>query len=149
MSLKRSTTSRQKPEPLVDPVRSRIMRAVSRSHTGPEIKVRQMLHALGLRFRLHRKDLPGTPDIVLPKHRTVILVNGCFWHRHKGCSKATVPKTRVEFWSNKFAQNVARDLKSQNDLKRAGWSVLKLWQCQTEKDESLRKKLSDRFLKHQ
>ena len=121
------------------------MRAVRRAHTGPEIKVRQMLHALGLRFRLHLKDLAGTPDIVLPKYRTVIFVNGCFWHRHKACAKATTPKTRMEFWNKKFHDNIARDRRNERALRTAGWAVLKIWECQTAKPESIRKILSARF----
>jgi DNA mismatch endonuclease (patch repair protein) len=131
--------------PLVDPIRSDIMRAVRRAHTGPEIRVRQMLHALGLRFRLHRKDLAGTPDIVLPKHRTVIFVNGCFWHRHKGCAKATTPKVRQEFWNKKFEDNIKRDLRNEAALRRDGWTVLKLWQCEIENTDELCNKLIAHF----
>lgn len=134
------------PDSCVDPVRSDIMRAVKRSHTGPEIEVRRILHALGLRFRLHQKDLPGTPDIVLPKYQTAIFVNGCFWHRHNGCAKTTTPKTRLEFWTKKFNDNVARDRRNEKALRKDGWAVLKIWECQTAKPESLYKMLSARFL---
>jgi DNA mismatch endonuclease (patch repair protein) len=106
------------------------MASVRGKDTKPELELRRGLHRLGYRFRLHRKDLPGRPDIVLPKHRTVIFVNGCFWHRHDGCSKATTPKTRVEFWSTKFEQNVARDQRNVEDLEAAGWRVLVVWECE-------------------
>ena len=134
-----------KVEPPVDPIRSKIMRAVPRSHTNPEMKVRRMLHATGLRFRMHRKDLPGTPDIVLPKHRTAIFVNGCFWHRHRNCRKAAVPKTRMEFWNRKFADNVARDCRNAQMLRQSGWRVLTIWQCEVEKPKNLQGKLERSF----
>mgnify|MGYP000565422481 CR=1 FL=1 len=132
----------QKTDALVDAVRSRIMRAVRRSHTGPELLVRKLLHELGYRFRLQRRDLPGTPDIVLPKHRTVIFVHGCFWHRHKGCQKATMPKTRGEFWREKFNRNVSRDRYVERALVNEGWRVLTIWECETRQSETLRAKLS-------
>lgn len=91
--------------------RSSIMKRVGRENTKPELKVRAKLHVLGLRFRLHRRDLPGTPDIVLTKHRTVIFVHGCFWHRHLGCRYATTPKTRQEYWIPKFEANITRDVR--------------------------------------
>jgi DNA mismatch endonuclease (patch repair protein) len=96
------------------------MRAVRRADTGPERSVRKILHRLGFRFRLHRKYLPGTPDIVLPRHRTAIMVHGCFWHRHPGCSKATTPKTRIDFWEDKFRANVARDQRNTHSLEAVG-----------------------------
>lgn len=117
--------------PPVDPTRSRIMRAVRRAHTKPELIVRKALHGLGLRFRLQRRDLPGTPDVVLAKHRTAIFVHGCFWHRHGGCRMATMPKTRVEFWAEKFGRNVERDAKNERALTDAGWRVLTIWECET------------------
>jgi DNA mismatch endonuclease, patch repair protein len=131
--------------PAIDPVRSKIMRSVKRADTKPEIIVRQVLHALGLRFRLHRKGLPGTPDLVLPKHRTVIFVHGCFWHRHRECTKASTPKTRVEFWTTKFDQNLARDARNVLELERAGWSVLTVWECETRNVQALRAKMMDHF----
>jgi DNA mismatch endonuclease (patch repair protein) len=115
----------------IDPIRSRIMRAVRRTNTRPEMVVRCLLHSAGYRYRLHRKDLPGTPDIVMPRHRMVIFVHGCFWHRHAGCSKATTPKTRVTFWSTKFQQNQARDRRNNDELRSKGWRVLTIWECQT------------------
>lgn len=125
----------------VDPIRSKIMRSVGRSSTPPEIAVRRALHALGFRFRLHRKDLPGTPDIVLPKYKTAIFVHGCFWHRHDGCKKATVPKTRVSFWTAKFDQNIIRDRRNVDALTRSGWSVIQIWECETTDKDTLKSRL--------
>jgi DNA mismatch endonuclease (patch repair protein) len=129
----------------IDPLRSRVMRAVRRAHTVPEVMVRRLLHSLGLRFRLQRRGLPGTPDIVLPKHRTAIFVHGCFWHRHEGCSKATTPKTRAEFWQDKFERNVQRDREKEQALAKAGWRVLTIWECETRQAETLAEKLRATF----
>jgi DNA mismatch endonuclease (patch repair protein) len=129
----------------VDPVRSHIMRSVGRSSTKPELVVRRALHALGLRFRLHRKDLPGTPDIVLPRFKTVIFVHGCFWHRHDGCSKASTPKTRVEFWNTKFTENVARDGRNNALLQELGWRVLTIWECDAGRPVELKRMLATTF----
>ena len=117
--------------------RSDIMRAVKRADTAPEIIVRQVLHALGLRFRLHRRDLPGSPDIVLPRFRTVIFVHGCFWHRHPDCRYTTTPKTRQEYWLPKFAANIERDLRKEAQLQALGWRVLLVWECETKQREEL------------
>lgn len=105
------------------------MAGIRGSNTSPEIKVRRLLHRNGFRFRLHRKDLPGRPDLVLPRYRLCIFVHGCFWHRHPGCKYATNPKTREEFWRLKFSQNVARDLKNREKLLEQGWRVFELWEC--------------------
>lgn len=118
-------------DPLAGERRSALMRLVRRSDTTPEVVVRRLLHALGVRFRLHRKDLPGTPDIVLPGRRTVIFVHGCFWHRHEGCPKATSPITRRDFWAEKFAANIARDATKTAALEENGWKVLVVWECET------------------
>lgn len=107
------------------------MASVRSRNTGPEMVVRRVLHALGFRFRLHRRDLPGSPDIVLPKHNLAIFVHGCFWHRHPGCAKATEPKSRQEYWQPKFERNVERDRKAIADLVAANWRVLIIWQCET------------------
>lgn len=115
----------------IDPVRSRIMRAVGQKHTKPEMTVRRMLHALGYRFRVQRRELPGSPDIVLPKYKTAIFVHGCFWHRHSGCKNATTPKTRMPFWTEKFTRNVARDREKESALRVMGWQVLVVWECET------------------
>lgn len=126
-------------------VRSRIMRSVKREHTAPEIVVRKRLHAMGLRFRLHRKDLPGSPDIVLPKFKTVIFVNGCFWHRHPGCRLASMPKTSLEFWCAKFAANVKRDVQNSEKLCLMGWRVLTYWQCELRDADSLDERIKNDF----
>ena len=99
--------------------------------TEPEKRVRSLLHRMGYRFRLHDRTLPGRPDIVLRRYRTVIFVHGCFWHRHAGCRYAYSPKTRVEFWEGKFARNVVRDHDAQASLALAGWRVLTVWECET------------------
>lgn len=125
--------------------RSDIMRAVKRAHTKPEIIVRQALHALGLRFRLHRRDLPGSPDIVLPRLRTVIFVHGCFWHRHPGCRYATTPKSRQEYWLPKFEANVERDAGKEAQLRELGWRVAVIWECETKSLEALEARLRLEF----
>lgn len=111
--------------------RSRLMSRVRGKDTKPEMVVRRLVHRLGYRFRLHRRDLPGSPDLVFPGRRKVIFVHGCYWHRH-GCRKATTPRSNVTFWTEKFDRNVCRDLDNQRQLKRAGWEVLVIWQCETE-----------------
>jgi DNA mismatch endonuclease (patch repair protein) len=98
--------------------------------TRPEIRLRSLLHRAGYRFRLHARDLPGRPDIVLPRFRTVIFVNGCFWHRHPGCRGATTPSTRPEFWQAKFDGNVERDSRNHAALRASGWNVLVVWECE-------------------
>lgn len=120
--------------------RRRIMQAVGTKNTGPEMKVRRILHALGLRFRLHRKDLPGKPDIVLPRHRKVIFVHGCFWHAH-GCAKGQPPKSRPDYWLPKLARNVERDRTKKEQLESLGWQVLVLWQCEIKESEQLAARL--------
>jgi len=109
--------------------RAEIMRAVRSKHTAPEVCVRKAAHRLGLRFRLHAKYLPGTPDLVLPKWKTVIFVNGCFWHRHVDCKKTTTPITNVPFWEEKFSRNVERDANNYRKLTELGWRVVVIWQC--------------------
>lgn len=101
--------------------------------TSPEIKVRSMLHQMGFRFRLHVKSLPGQPDIVFPKHKKVVFVHGCFWHLHKGCRDGTIPKTDHEKWKAKLQRNVERDRNHIKELRRKGWQVLVLWECEIEK----------------
>lgn len=124
--------------------RSRIMRSVGTRNTGPELVVRSLLHRLGLRFSLHKRDLPGRPDIVLSKRKTVVFVNGCFWHGH-GCSKGHLPKSRLDFWGPKIARNRERDTESVKALRKSGWRVLTVWQCETKNVERLRKKLVRQF----
>jgi len=125
--------------------RSRVMGAVKGKNTAPEIEVRSILHRLGYRFRLHRKDLPGKPDIVLPKYKTVIFVHGCFWHRHPKCKYASMPATNVEFWTEKFSRNVDRDKRNIKDLKKLGWKVVVVWQCELKYKEKLERKLVDKL----
>ncbi len=110
--------------------RSWNMNRIRSKDTAPELTVRSLLHRNGFRFRLHVKDLPGKPDIVLPKYKTVIEVRGCFWHRHPGCKIATTPSTNTEFWQKKFTQNVARDKENEEKLKQLGWNVIVIWQCE-------------------
>lgn len=105
--------------------------------TQPEIAVRSMLHRMGYRFRLHREDLPGTPDIVLPKYDAAIFVHGCFWHRHEGCRFAYTPKSRVGFWENKFQKNVERDSRQRSELEESGWRVKVVWECEIKHSEDL------------
>ena len=110
--------------------RSRNMSAIKSKNTKPEIKVRKVLHSMGYRFRLHSKDLPGSPDIVLPKYKTVIFVHGCFWHRHENCKYASTPKTRQEFWEAKFRENINRDKLNQENLSSKGWKIIIVWECE-------------------
>lgn len=125
--------------------RSEIMRAVRRRDTEPELTVRRVAHSLGLRFRLHRPDLPGSPDIVFPKYRTCIFVHGCFWHRHQGCRRATTPKTRQHYWIPKFEQNRVRDSRVRAELEKAGWRVEVIWECETLDAFKLEQRLREIF----
>ncbi len=125
--------------------RSRNMSAIKSKNTKPEIKVRKVLHSMGYRFRLHSKDLPGSPDIVLPKYKTVIFVHGCFWHRHQNCKYASTPKTRQEFWNKKFNENINRDKINQENLSSKGWKIIIVWECETKNIENLRDKIIDVF----
>lgn len=106
------------------------MSRIKGKDTKPEIVVRALLHKMGYRFRLHRKDLPGKPDIILPKYKKIIFVHGCFWHRHKNCKFAYTPKSRVEFWENKFSRTIERDKLHQIQLKKKGWDVHVIWECE-------------------
>lgn len=121
--------------------RSWNMSRIRGKDTAIEVLVRSALFRRGYRFRKNVKDLPGKPDIVLPKYRTVIFVNGCFWHRHEGCRLAATPGTRTEFWKEKFEKNVANDIKHREQLETAGWKVIVLWECEIEKniDEVIKK----------
>jgi DNA mismatch endonuclease (patch repair protein) len=113
--------------------RSYNMSRIRSKDTKPEMLVRRFLHKNGFRYRLHVKDLPGKPDIVLPKYKTVIFVNGCFWHGHEGCKYYVVPKTRMEWWLNKINGNIANDAIAENLLKSAGWRVINIWECELKK----------------
>lgn len=118
--------------------RSRNMAAIKGRDTKPEMRVRSILHSLGYRYRLHRRDLPGKPDIVLPKYHTVIFVHGCFWHCHDCRWGNVIPKTRAEFWSDKRGGNVARDERHKAALEATGWKVVTIWECQSRSTEELR-----------
>jgi DNA mismatch endonuclease (patch repair protein) len=109
--------------------RSLIMARVRGKDTGPEMVVRRMVYAMGYRYRLHAKDLPGKPDLVFRGRRKVIFVHGCFWHRHAGCALARLPKSRVDFWVPKLEANRQRDARHKRDLAHAGWKVLTVWEC--------------------
>jgi DNA mismatch endonuclease (patch repair protein) len=117
-------------------LRSRIMAAVRSKHTRPELTVRSLLHRLGYRFRLHDRRLPGCPDIVLPKHRCIVLVNGCFWHQHPRCRRAKLPAANAEFWTPKLKGNRQRDLLNLRRLRRDGWRVAIVWECETMRGET-------------
>lgn len=125
--------------------RSWLMSRVPQKSSTPEMKVRRAAHSMGFRFRLHRRDLPGTPDIVFPKLKLVLFVHGCFWHRHVGCSKTSTPKTRADFWQAKFGRNVARDRENTIALKRLGWRVEIIWERETRIAEGLIARLSEIF----
>lgn len=121
------------------------MSAVRSVDSAPEVAVRRTLHRLGYRFRLHRKDLPGRPDITLPMHRAVIFVHGCFWHQHSGCPRARRPTSRRDYWEGKLDGNIERDRAVQADLERAGWRVVVIWECETRDREALARRLSGWF----
>src|SRR6478672_10099960 len=114
--------------------RSFNMSRIKSKNTKPEILVRKFLHVQGFRFKLHDKKLPGKPDIILPKYKTVIFVHGCFWHGHKGCKYFVVPKTRTEWWLDKINANIANDKKKQTKLESEGWKVINIWECQLKSD---------------
>ncbi|MBX6370464.1 MAG: DNA mismatch endonuclease Vsr [Rhodospirillales bacterium] len=121
--------------------RSALMRRVRQRDTDPELVVRRVAHALGYRFRLHRRDLPGTPDLVFPKYRVALFVHGCFWHRHEGCPRATTPKSRRDYWLPKFAANVERDRRKAAALEAAGWRAVVVWECETADSSALKRRL--------
>lgn len=111
--------------------RSRMMSGIKAKDTAPEMSVRRFLHSHGFRYRLHAKDLPGKPDIVLPKYRAVIFVHGCFWHQHPGCKDVVLPKSNTKFWKDKLEGNVKRDAVCIEELGRLGWRCLVIWECET------------------
>ncbi len=121
------------------------MASIRAKNTRPEITVRRLLHSLGYRYRLHRRDLPGTPDICFPGRKKVIFVHGCFWHRHEGCRRTTTPKTRTSFWENKFTANMVRDRRNMSGLAEIGWEAIVVWECETADLEALASRLV-RFL---
>lgn len=115
----------------IDPKRSAVMSRIRSVNTRPELAVRKALHARGFRFRLQRRDLPGKPDIVLPKYRAVVFVHGCFWHQHPGCRLASWPKSRPEYWAPKLGRNVERDAAAAKALEALGWRYFVIWECDT------------------
>jgi DNA mismatch endonuclease (patch repair protein) len=123
--------------------RSRLMSRIRGKDTKPELAVRRILHSMGYRFRLHRRDLPGNPDIVLPRHGACIFVHGCFWHLHSNCKDARIPKTKRAWWRKKLEGNVARDKRHAAALRRLGWRVITVWECQTEQPQRLLKRLAN------
>jgi DNA mismatch endonuclease, patch repair protein len=126
--------------------RSWTMAQVKSKDTTPEMNVRRAAHALGLRFRLYRADLPGKPDLVFPRWRTVLFVNGCFWHSHRNCERARVPKTNVEYWTKKLLRNARRDQLSIKLLKKSGWRCAVIWECQAKNPSKLEKILRRLFV---
>lgn len=114
----------------IDPRVTARMKAVRSKDTYPEMIVRRLTHKLGYRFRLHSKDLPGSPDLVFPTRRKVIFVHGCFWHRHSGCKRSTLPATRLDYWQAKLERNVARDVRNVADLLEQGWQSMTIWECE-------------------
>lgn len=124
--------------------RSKIMARVRAKNTVPELKVRKLLHALGYRYVLHAKNLPGHPDVVFPRRRTVIFIHGCFWHQHSGCKAAVRPASNAEYWQQKLTRNVSRDIETREALEAAGWRVLIIWECEINgkgKEEALTRNL--------
>ena len=121
--------------------RSAVMSRIRGKDTRPERAVRSMLHGMGYRFRLHATNLPGRPDIVLGKYQTVIFVHGCFWHRHKGCRFAYTPKSRKEFWLNKLKSNVTRDCYVNTALRKSGWHIFTVWECELRQLERLARRI--------
>jgi DNA mismatch endonuclease (patch repair protein) len=130
------------PELVVDTIspdrRSDNMRRIRSKGTKPEMIVRRLVHSLGYRFRLHKRDLPGRPDIVLRRLKRVIEVKGCFWHQHRGCIDSRIPKSRIEYWSPKLRGNVRRDKKNLTELRKLGWRVLLLWECEVHKTAAVK-----------
>ena len=124
--------------------RSQIMASVKSKNSKAELAVRSMLHKMGFRFRIHVKNLPGVPDIVLPKHKTIIFVHGCFWHRHD-CKKATMPSSNKEYWQNKFSRNIDRFKDVKLELISQGWRVFVVWECESENKSFLKLKLNEIF----
>lgn len=129
--------------------RSRMMSGIRGKNTRPEILVRKFLHGQGFRFRLHNRKLPGSPDLVLPKYRSVVFVHGCFWHRHRGCHLAATPRTNTDFWITKLEKNVERDARNRGLLEAAGWTVFVVWECEINPDrlEELAISLRSRLVK--
>lgn len=126
------------PEP-----RRRVMAAIRGRDTGPEIAVRRMLHAMGYRYRVHRRDLPGRPDVTFPSRRKIVFVHGCFWHQHSGCRAAKVPRTRTQYWGPKLAKNMDRDRRNLEALANSGWAVTIVWECELAHPEGVVARLAN------
>ncbi len=136
------------PDHLTPEQRSWNMSRIKGKNTKPELIVRSLLHRAGYRFTVNgpkNKKLPGKPDIVLPKYKTIIFANGCFWHRHKGCKGATTPKTRTEWWQKKFDRNVANDKKHTRELRKLGWHAIVVWECELKNPQKVIRKLNRRL----
>ncbi len=125
--------------------RSQVMARVKSTDTAPEMTVRRALHAAGLRYRLHLKNLPGRPDVVLSSRRVALFVHGCFWHSHAGCRRARMPSTRQDYWGPKLARNQERDFTNEHALRNAGWNVLVVWECQTKDAEIMHRTVQSIF----
>ena len=126
--------------------RSERMSRVGDKNSKPELRVRSLIHRMGFRFRLHPRELPGKPDIVLPRHKKAVFVHGCFWHRHRGCPRSTTPQNNWAFWQKKFKENIARDRRKARALRVLGWDILVIWECQTLNDDAIRGILSEFFV---
>jgi len=127
-------------------LRSRIMRAVKATDTAPEMAVRSLVHRMGFRFRLHRKDLPGKPDLVFPRFRKVIFVHGCFWHGHHCARGARMPKTNAQYWRGKISRNALRDTANAAALRKLGWRVAVIWECELKTPQRIEQRLA-KFLR--
>lgn len=123
--------------------RSKRMSLIRSKDSSPEMKLRSLVHKMGFRYRLHVKDLPGTPDLVFPSRRAVIFMHGCFWHRHEGCKLARLPKSKLDFWKPKLEENRKRDIRNQNQLKELGWRVLVVWECEMSNHELVSEKVRE------
>ncbi len=132
--------------PISPAVRSRMMRSIRKSNTGPELTARRLMRELNVRYRLHAPDLPGSPDIIIRKRRKAIFVHGCFWHQHEGCSLAKRPSARPEYWGPKLERNRARDAAALEALRAMGWDALVVWECELRDEERARQRL-ERFLR--
>ncbi|HEY2860171.1 MAG TPA: very short patch repair endonuclease [Terracidiphilus sp.] len=128
-----------------DPERSAIMRSVKQKDTGPEMIVRKLLYSLGLRYRLHRRNLPGSPDVVFVSKKVAVFIHGCFWHRHADCKRVTTPKANADFWRGKFERNMERDRDNEANLKAMGWRVLVIWECETRDLKKLTRRIVEFF----
>lgn len=121
--------------------RSEIMSRIRSSDTRPEMQVRRLLHRLGYRYVLHRRDLPGVPDLVFPSRRKIVFIHGCFWHQHKGCIDGRIPKSRVSYWKRKLQRNVERDRRNISKLRHGGWKVMLVWECDAVRPDTVHQRL--------